>query len=128
YREWERENLNTAFSNILTVGQKLFSLPQDMPQINKNIQILCAGVLLGEVDNGRFQPAHALAACLKSDEANCIDVDENTALNFLKGLTFNCDGAKGWKVVTYNNLPLGWCKASNGVAKNHLPKTLRINK
>ncbi|MDE6597428.1 MAG: RsmB/NOP family class I SAM-dependent RNA methyltransferase [Clostridia bacterium] len=128
YKEWEKENLKITFSNILSVGQKLYSLPENMPQMNKNIQILCAGVFLGEVDGGRFQPAHALAMCLKSGEVNCVEVDESTALNYLRGLTFDCESGKGWRLVAYNNLPLGWCKVSDGVAKNHLPKGLRINK
>jgi len=32
---------------------------------------------------------------------------------------------KGWLVAKFENLPLGWGKASGGVLKNHLPKGLR---
>ena len=64
---------------------------------------------------------------LKAEEAQNIDVDEQTALNYLRGLTFNADNAaKGWNLVTYKHYPIGWCKVSGGVAKNHLPKGLRI--
>ncbi len=128
YRKWEKENLKITFSNLYSVGQKLYSLPQDMPPINKKIQVLCAGVFLGEAESGRFIPSHALAMSLKSVEANCVEVGKDTALKYLKGLTFDCEDEKGWRVVTYNRLPLGWCKVSDGVAKNHLPKGLRINK
>lgn len=78
-------------------------------------------------DGKRFEPSHTLAMSLKRNEVNCVEVDEKTALNYLRGLTFNCDCAlNGWKAVTYMGHPLGWCKAVNGTAKNHLPKGLRI--
>ena len=85
-----------------------------------------AGVKLGEIKNGRFEPAHSLAACLNPNEANGLEVNEETALKYLRGLTFDCADANGWRVVTYKGYPLGWCKIVNGVAKNHFPKGLRI--
>ncbi|MDE7439491.1 MAG: RsmF rRNA methyltransferase first C-terminal domain-containing protein, partial [Clostridia bacterium] len=88
YREWERENLRTSFENLCFVGDTLYSLPNEMPQIN--VQTLRAGVRLADVSS-RVEPSHSLAMCLKAEETNCIDVDEQTAVNFLRGLTFNCD-------------------------------------
>ncbi len=64
--------------------------------------------------------------CLKPNEVNSIEIDNQTALSYLRGLTFNCESPNGWYVVTHNGLSLGWCKVSGGVAKNHLPKGLRI--
>jgi len=64
--------------------------------------------------------------CLKSEQANCVEVDEKTAFDYLNGLTFNCDESlKGWHLVTYLGYSLGWCKCVNGTAKNHFPKGLR---
>ena len=124
YREWERENLKTTFENICFVGDTLYSLPQGMPDVS--IQTLRAGVRLAEVTS-RIEPSHSLAMCLKADEAECIELDEATAINYLRGMTFPCsESVKGWKLATYKNFPLGWCKCINGVAKNHLPKGVRI--
>ena len=124
YREWERENLNKSFDNLCFVGDTLYSLPDKMPQTG--VQTLRAGVRLADITS-RVEPSHSLAMCLNSSEAECIEVDEVTALNYLRGMTFSCpENAKGWKVVTYKNYPLGWCKCTNGVAKNHLPKGVRI--
>lgn len=124
YREWERVNLRTSFEKLCFVGDTLYSLPDEMPQTS--VQTLRAGIRLAEV-NQRVEPSHSLAMCLKADEADCIEVDEGTAVNFLRGMTFSCnEQLKGYKLVTFKNYPLGWCKCTGGVAKNHLPKGIRI--
>lgn len=124
YREWEKENLNISFENLCFVGDTLYSLPDEMPEIS--VQTLRAGVRLAEVRE-RVEPSHSLAMCLKAEEAQCVEVDENTAINYLRGMTFPCpESLKGWKVVTHKNFPLGWSKCSGGIAKNHLPKGVRI--
>ena len=124
YRDWERENLNKRYENLCFAGDTLYSLPSGMPQIK--VQTLRAGVRLAEV-NARVEPSHSLAMSLKWDDAQVLEVDENTAINYLRGITFSCpENAKGWKVVTFKNFPLGWCKCTGGIAKNHLPKGVRI--
>lgn len=122
YREWERDNLNVRFENLCFVGDTLYSLPEGMPEIN--VQTLRAGVRLAQVGS-RADPSHSLAMCLKSQNADCLEVDERDALSYLRGLTLCSDG-DGWRLVTHKNYPLGWAKCSQGVAKNHLPKGLRI--
>lgn len=125
YREWESGALNVRFDNLHAVGETLYSLPDKMPQTG--VQTLRAGVRLGEFVNGRISPSHSLAMCLKKGEAGFIEIDEETALKYLRGQTFNCDqNLKGWFIAAINGFPLGWCKATGGVAKNHLPKGLRI--
>ena len=125
YSQWEKQNLKTTFKNLHLVGQTLYSLPDGMP--HTSAQTLRAGVRLGEFLSNRFEPSHSLAMCLSKDEAEGIEVDENTAINYLRGLTFDCDeNIKGWRLVLYNGFPLGWCKASGGTAKNKLPKGVRI--
>ena len=123
YREWEK-SLKTSFDNLCFVGDTLYSLPNEMPQLT--VQTLRAGVRLAEIGQ-RVEPSHSLAMCLKAEEADCIEVDESTALQFLRGMTFSCsDNLKGYKLVTFKNYPLGWCKCTGGMAKNHLPKGVRI--
>lgn len=124
YALFERNALKINFKNLHLNDSVLYSLPDDCPQIS--LHILRAGVRLGEFRGDRFEPAHALAMCLSSDAAQCIAVDERTALAYLGGNTFDCGNETGWKVVTYLGFPLGWCKCVGGTAKNHLPKGLRI--
>ena len=135
YREWEADTLKTPIKNFVLDGDMLYyfydgspNLSFDLPDSEKwRFRQL---IPLGKLDTKRFSPfvpSHALATRLTADEVNAVEVDEPTAINFLRGLTFDCPPAfKGWYIVTYKNLPLGWCKAVNGTAKNHLPKGLRI--
>lgn len=123
YRRFESEYLKVKFDNLCRIGNTLYSLPDNMPKIN--VQTLRAGVRLADMEKDRIEPSHSLAMALRADEAQSAEVDEKTALNFLKGLTFGSD-LKGWRLVTHKGYPLGWCKCSNGIAKNHLPKGVRI--
>ncbi|MDE5667634.1 MAG: RsmF rRNA methyltransferase first C-terminal domain-containing protein, partial [Clostridia bacterium] len=110
----------TGFKNVVKLGESLYSLVDNFPAELK------AGVKLGEYKNGRFEPSHALAMCLRPEEVTGVEVDEKTALYYLRGLTFDCAAPNGWRAVTFKGYPLGWCKVVNGTAKNHLPKGLRI--
>ena len=77
----------------------------------------------------RFEPSHALALALaKEDFKNHIELDADSGdiQKYLSGNVIPTD-KKGWCVVTADGYPIGWAKASGGIAKNHLPKGLRIN-
>lgn len=122
YRDWEEQTLNIKFENLFCKNNAVYCFCGGAPEEGR-------GLYMGELspDGKRFEPSHTLAMCLNNTQAKCIEVDESTALNYLKGLTFDCDiNEKGWRLVTYLGYPLGWCKAVNGTAKNHYPKGLRI--
>lgn len=135
YREWESETLNYKAENIVcedgyavNAGQ-VYAFFDDLPELSGYSYRGDSGLYFGQKspDGKRFEPSHRLAMSLKKDEVKHFEVDETTALKYLRGLTFDCPAnEKGWRVVTYLGYPLGWCKAVNGVAKNHLPKGLRI--
>jgi len=128
YREFCAKSDNPEYANIHRAADgNLYSLPQNMPKFGAGVSLLRAGVRLGSVQKGRFLPDHSLAMCLREGEGSPVAVDEPTAVSYLKGLTFPCTEDKsGWHTVTYSGFPLGWCKVSCGVAKNHLPKGVRI--
>lgn len=138
YREWESATLNTRIENIIFKDNMLYCfndsaqnfmsswILQDNSRRYESFRFSQA-IPLGKIESNRFTPAHAISTRFTPSEANAIEVDEPTAINYLRGLTFDCaQNLKGWYLVTYKNLPLGWCKAVNGTAKNHLPKGLRI--
>jgi len=41
---------------------------------------------------------------------NAIDLDKEQALSYLRRADFNCSGEKGWSLMRYNGLGLGWAK------------------
>lgn len=67
YREFERQALKTPVGGVLhEAGGMLYALPEGVFDW-KELHVLRAGIRLGEVKNGRFEPSHSLAMCLKKD-------------------------------------------------------------
>ena len=53
--------------------------------------------------------------------------DSEEMLNYLKGETLEVDDSiKGWCLVCTDEYSVGWAKVTDGTAKNHYPKGLRI--
>lgn len=123
YREFERQHLSVKFDNLRVIGENIYSIPKDMPDFSA--QCLRVGVRLGSAAKGRFTPDHSLAMYLKSGDCPSFDLTENEAVSYLSGNTLDCS-QNGWLLVTFKGYPLGWCKASQGTAKNHYPKGLRF--
>ncbi|MBQ4268801.1 MAG: RsmF rRNA methyltransferase first C-terminal domain-containing protein [Clostridia bacterium] len=130
FRDFEKSLLNgVRFENITEENGVLYALPEDAPDW-KNLQVLRAGVRLGEVKNGRFEPDHSLAMALKITEVKeSVDftlTDERTE-KFLRGETVELDETvkNGWKLVCVDGFSVGFGKNVNGTLKNHIPKGLR---
>ncbi len=112
---------------------------------------MCVGTIVGlERGKGRFEPArssaiprfepdHAAAMtrwcpgggavifAVEDIESGAFADANAAACAYLRGETLPAPGVRGWRIVTYQGLPLGWGKASDGVMKNHYPKGLRWN-
>jgi NOL1/NOP2/fmu family ribosome biogenesis protein len=131
YREFEKELFSSYRArNLHEVNGVIYSLPDKVFDF-KGLNVLRVGLKLGEVKNGRFEPAHALAMALPSQGVtNVCDLaleDERTQ-SYLRGDTIDVDGKNGWCVVCVDGYPLGWGKRVNGTVKNHYPKGLRNSK
>ncbi len=128
YEEFEKKFFRFPFAkNLHEVNGVMYALPQNVFDW-KGLQVLRVGVRLGEVKNGRFEPAHALAMCVKKDDCkNVVDLEQtDTKLEkYFRGETIEADVENGWCVVCVEGYPLGLGKSVNGVVKNHLPKGLR---
>lgn len=97
----------------------------DLPE---GLRILRAGLLAGEVQKGRFTPAHALVMALPADAfCQTVPLEGDRLTAYLAGEAVPCDESLvGWCAVTAQGYPIGWGKAVQGTLKNHLPKGLRI--
>lgn len=135
YREWESATLNARIGTLAQYGDMLMCFRKGARDLTaylpKNEKWrFRQSLFLGKTDAANrtpFTPSHGLAKRLDPSFAKSIEVDEETAINYLRGFTFECaQELKGWYLVTFEGLSLGWCKAVNGVAKNHLPKGIRI--
>lgn len=115
-------------SAMLLPDGRVLLPPQLLPRELKALHIVRAGVLAGELKNGRFTPDHALALAFPAVAFRLTMPLETDALSrFLAGETVACNPLlSGWCPATVCGHPLGWGKAVDGVLKNHIPKGLRI--
>ena len=94
----------------------------------KGLNVLRAGVRLGELINGRFEPSHSLAMCVKADECKNVlrlSLTDERVEKFLRGESIEAELSKGWCLVCVDGYPIGLGKSVNGIIKNHIPKALR---
>jgi 16S rRNA C967 or C1407 C5-methylase (RsmB/RsmF family)/NOL1/NOP2/fmu family ribosome biogenesis protein len=87
-----------------------------------------AGLELGQPTPKEWLPAHDVALSVDAaQDLPCIDVSREAALKFLKREDMDTEQMpRGWNIVKFNNLGLGWIKVLQNRANNHLPKHWRI--
>ena len=105
-------------------GDTLYWAPEGMPDIAR-LRVLRAGLELGTVKKGRFEPAHALALWLKT----CANVqnyepDRAEMAKYIHGDVVP-SSIRCWCLVTAGGYSIGWGKGDGNVLKNHYPKGLR---
>ena len=113
---------------MLLPDGRVFLPPGLLPRERNGLQILRAGVFAGELKNGRFMPAHALAMAYPAEAfRQSVSLEGDAQRRFLAGETVACPPEySGWTCATAFGYPVGWGKAVDGVLKNHIPKGLRI--
>lgn len=105
-------------------GETLYWVPPETPELNR-LKVLRAGLELGCVRGGRFQPAHALALWLRGCRRELSIAPQARELTaYLHGETLPCT-EKGWCLVKAGDYSLGWGKGDGVQLKNHYPKGLR---
>ena len=100
----------------------------DWQLLQKMFYFRRAGLPLGAPSAKDWIPAHDVALSVDASTAlPSIDVNREQALKFLKREDMNLDSsARGWQIIKFNNLGLGWIKSLQNRANNHLPKNWRI--
>ena len=80
--------------------------------------------------NGTLVPDHQLAMSMAvSDVVPHISVSREEAISYLRKETIQLEApAKGWALICYQGLPLGWIKALPNRINNYYPKEWRILK
>lgn len=88
----------------------------------------CCGVTIGEIRKNYIQPHHQFFMALgdKFKRKINLSVDSIELSKYLHGEEFDTDCQNGWAVVMVDGYALGGVKVSNGRAKNHYPKGLRL--
>ena len=111
---------------VTRIGDYLYSIPEDCPDM-QGLRVVSPGVQLLRVGRNYVEPEHALAMALNGENVSrYMELDDDNARRYLAGEALPCETERGWTLIRWRGLPLGWGKASGGQMKNHLPKGLRI--
>ena len=106
-------------------GDRLYAIPADAPPTD-GLRVLTPGLALLRAGRSHIEPEHALAMALPAGCAcRAAELDDRQAAAYLSGEALPAPGERGWTLVTWRGLPLGWSKRTDGLLKNHLPKGLR---
>ena len=93
----------------------------------KGIRVLRTGLHLAECRGNILIPDHAAALCPRSGTAPVTELPTEKVPEYIAGLESE-GGIKGWTLMQYKGLRLGWGKGSGSSVKNHYPKGLRRNR
>ena len=93
----------------------------------KNLYVKKMGLAIGTLKGADLIPAHALAmSTWKNLPFQTMEVDEATALQYLRRADLNLPGGKGWHAIQYKNTRLGWAKLLPNRSNNYYPNEWRI--
>lgn len=116
--------------NIEVIKDKIIVLPQNYNFDVKGLQILRAGVILGEIVKNRIEPHHSAFTAAKKENCKSVvdfDVNSKEISAYLHGEEIAVpQDVKGYTAVCVNGITTGFGKASNSRLKNKYPKGLRI--
>ena len=106
------------------------TIASDFLSLEKKLYIRNAGIFMGTIKGKDFLPSHDLALSnhIRKDLPS-IELNYDDAITYLRCEAPKIKPAeKGWHVVKYQNMNLGWIKALDGRINNYFPKELRILK
>ena len=105
------------------IGNTLIRIPE-CPEM-RGVRVLRAGLQIAEIRGKNPLPDHAAALRIPGNErVRQLALSAEETRKYLAGEEIPGD-AKGWTLMTYRGLALGWGKGSGGAVKNHYPKGLR---
>ena len=102
---------------------------RELEVLAKSIYIVNAGTHIATAKHDKLVPAHAgaLSQSLNKENFESIRVTQAEALTYLRKQTMNPTGnAKGFALVEYNELPLGWVNVLDNRINNLYPADWKI--
>ena len=102
---------------------------ESLDTLQRHLYIKKSGVRIGKLAGKDLIPDHELALNLLVDKAQFLQTEltYEQAIQYLRRDNVDLAVAdKGWSLMTYQNLPLGWAKLLPNRINNYYPKELRI--
>ena len=104
------------------------SIIPELQLLQSSLYIRKAGIKLGTIIRDEFLPDHELAmSCIFNKNIPAIEVVENIALQYLRREEVYVESdKKGWQLISFKGIPLGWVKILPKRVNNYYPKEWRI--
>jgi 16S rRNA C967 or C1407 C5-methylase (RsmB/RsmF family)/NOL1/NOP2/fmu family ribosome biogenesis protein len=101
---------------------------KNLELLKGNLYLKKAGTNIGSIVRDGFLPSHELAvSTILSKNIPFIEIDKATALEYLRRHELKIETElKGWVLLKYNQLPIGWIKILANRINNYYPKEWRI--
>ncbi len=111
--------------DILLINDALF---HNLPLLQSYLYIKGTGINIGTIMRDDFIPNHGLAMSgLTHENVPVVAVTEEAALNYLRRIDFSITSStKGWTLVTFFGMALGFAKILPNRMNNYYPKEWRI--
>ena len=124
--------IHTSLTNLYRNEEIVYqlSLPVEEYQfLNTHLRVIKGGTALFKTRENDFSPLHELAlSCkLKGDAFPSVELDYSKSISFLKkeNITFK-DASKGWILLRYSGINLGFVKNIGSRVNNYFPTEWRI--
>jgi 16S rRNA C967 or C1407 C5-methylase (RsmB/RsmF family)/NOL1/NOP2/fmu family ribosome biogenesis protein len=118
--------------SFIKLKEEVLAIPaqfaDELAILQSALYIKKAGVKLGTIIRDQLVPDHELAlSTIIAASMPTVNVDKETALQYLRKEEIKLDVAeKGWVLLAYQNLPIGWVKILPNRVNNYYPKEWRI--
>lgn len=133
-KNWLNEEESAGYL-LSTEGTTIQIFPQryadELAVMKQSLKIVSAGVGVGEVKGKDLIPGHALAmssALLRREAFATEEVTYEQAIAYLRkeAITLSATAPRGYVLLTYRNIPLGFVKNIGNRANNLYPQEWRI--
>ncbi|HEY3429303.1 MAG TPA: rRNA methyltransferase [Cyclobacteriaceae bacterium] len=128
-KEWVSKHNIQFQSHIDLVFSIPSSLQQSVEYLAQHLKIVHAGTSIATLKHDKLIPEHALALSinLKRGQFPELEVSLEEALNYLRKEPIQTGSAKkGYCLITYKQLALGWINVLDNRSNNLYPKEWRI--
>lgn len=106
----------------------LMQIPDIDINILSNINVINAGLRLGEIKYNMFVPDFSFARGINNlKEIKNIELNLEQAIKYIEGESVEAKDCnyEGFVLLSYDGYSIAWGKIKNGIIKNHYPKNIR---
>jgi 16S rRNA C967 or C1407 C5-methylase (RsmB/RsmF family)/NOL1/NOP2/fmu family ribosome biogenesis protein len=129
--EWVKSDAGlTLVADELNISALPTDYIDDIEILKQNLKVMQAGVSIGEVKGKDILPSHALAmsSALRSDAFERCEIEYDRAIAYLRkeAIALPSEVSRGYVMLTYRDIPLGFVKNVGNRANNLYPQEWRI--